>query len=532
MRDFQQPGRSPALAVNGMVATSQPLATAVGLEILRRGGNAVDAAVAASAVLCVVQPSSTGIGGDCFILYSKASKPGVIAYNGSGRAPRAATVDWYAERKIRTIENHSPHSVTIPGAIDAWAQVLADYGTMGLGELLQPAIGYARDGYPVHARMARDWNNNAHLLKRDPGAARIFLRDGKGPAVGTIHRQPELAESLALIGRDGRDAFYKGPIAEKLVAYLKKLGGLHSLEDFTEARGEYVTPIRTNYHGYDLYECPPNGQGIVALEMLNILSGFGAARGGALSTERMHRLIETAWIAYGDRDKYLCDPAYDQVPVDMLLSSDYADRMRARIDPARGMIAAERPKLPAHNDTIYLAVVDRDGNAISFINSLFASFGSALCEPQTGIMLQNRASGFTLEASHPNCIAPRKRPLHTIIPAMLAKGDKAIMPFGNLGGHYQPVGQVYLLENMFEYGCDVQEAIDLARIYPNPVTLNEVQVENGIPSPTIAALKAMGHNVVAAKDPIGGAQAIWIDWESGVLAAGSEPRYDGCALGY
>lgn len=532
MRNFQLPGRSPVHGTNGMVATSQPLATAAGLEMLRQGGNAVDAAIAASAVLAVVQPTSTGVGGDCFAFYAPGSGGKIVAYNGSGRAPAAAIPQWYSERGIRQIDVPSAHAVTIPGAIDAWDQLLGDYGTKGLDEVLQPAISAARDGFPVHSQMASAWAKRIDILRRDPEAARIFLPGGKAPGVGTIHRQPELATTLAAIARDGRDAFYKGWIAEDLVAHLRSHGGLHTLDDFAEAKGEYVTPISTGYKGYTVYECPPNSQGIVALEMLNILSGFKVPGGGPLSTERMHLLIEAAWLAYADRDRYVCDPGSNSVPMDLLLSQAHADQMRAKIRPDRAMHAAGPSGLPPHNDTIYLTVVDRDGNAISFINSLFASFGTGLCGPKSGVLLQNRGCGFVVDAEHPNCIGPRKRPMHTIIPGMLAKNDRPVMPFGVLGGHYQATGHVFLLGNILEYGLDLQEAIDLARVYPTQLARNEVQVECGVPEKTVTSLKALGHNIVPAPDPVGGGQAIWIDWDSGVYTAGSDPRYDGCAMGY
>lgn len=530
MRNLQLPGRSPVHGVNGMVATSQPLATMAGLEMLWRGGNAVDAAVAASAVLAVVQPTSTGLGGDCFAFYAPASGK-IVAYNGSGRAPAAATPEWYVGRGIKQIDRPSPHAVTVPGAVDAWARLLQDHGTKGLDEVLQPAIRAARDGYPVHSRMARDWAKRTEILRRDPVAARNYLPDGKAPGVGAIHRLPYLANTLAAIAREGRDVFYKGWIAEDLVAHLKSVGGLHTLEDFAAAKGEYVTPVTTDYRGYTVHECPPNSQGIVALEMLNILSGFKTPSGGPLSVERLHLLIEAVWLAYADRDRYVCDPAVNAVPVDRLLSAEHASEMRAKIRPDRAMHA--RPsRLPPHKDTIYLTVVDRDRNAISFINSLYESFGSGLCGPKSGVLLQNRGCGFVVDPTHPNCIGPGKRPMHTIIPALLTQNERAVMPFGVLGGHYQATGHAFLLGSILDYGLDLQEAIDLGRVYPTQLEQNQVEVEDGVPAETVAGLKALGHNIVPAPDPVGGAQAIWIDWKSGVLTAGSDPRYDGCAMGY
>ena len=528
MRNPQLPGRSPVHSTNGMVATSQPLATAAGLEMLLRGGNAVDAAIAASAVLAVVQPSSTGIGGDCFAFYAPANEK-IVAYNGSGRTPAAATPEWYVERGIRDIDRFTPHAVTVPGAIDAWTRLLQDFGSKSLDEVLRPAIKLARDGFPVHSCMARNWGKQVDVLKRDPVTARLYLQGGKAPSTGTLHRLPQLANTLEAIARDGRDAFYTGRIAEDMVARLEAAGGLHTLDDFAAAAGEYVTPISTDYRAYTVYECPPNSQGIVALEMLNILSELKPA-GGPLSVERMHLLIEAAWLAYADRDRYVCDPAVTAVPVDLLLSRDHAEKMRAKIRRDRTMHAT-RSLLPAHNNTIYLTAVDRDGNAISFINSLYESFGTGMCAPESGVLLQNRGCGFVVDPGHPNCIGPGKRPMHTIIPGLLAKGERAVMPFGMVGGHYQATGHVFLLGNILDYGLDLQEAIDLGRVYPTQLAQHEVEVEDGVPDTTIAGLKALGHNIVRAAGPFSGAQAIWIDWESGVLTAGSDPRTDGCAMG-
>jgi gamma-glutamyltranspeptidase/glutathione hydrolase len=367
------------------------------------------------------------------------------------------------------------------------------------------------------------------VLRRDPVAARNYLHDGKAPGPGTIHRLPDLAKTLEAVARDGRDGFYRGWVAEDLVTRLRAAGGLHTLDDFASAKGEYVTPISTAYQGYTVYETPPNSQGIVALEMLNILSGYGTPAGGPMSVERMHLLIEAAWLAYADRDRFVCDPAFGTVPVERLLSAEHAAKQRARIHRDRAMHATPS-LLPAHNDTIYLTVVDRDGNAISFINSLYESFGTGLCGPKSGVLLQNRGCGFVVEPGHPNCIGPGKRPMHTIIPGLLAKGDRAVMPFGVRGGHYQATGHVALLANILEYGLDLQEAIDLGRVYPTQLEQFQVEVEDGVPARTAAGLKALGHNIVPAPDPVGGSQAIWIDWESGVFTAGSDPRYDGCAM--
>ena len=529
MRNLDLAGRSPVHSSNGMAATSHPLATLAALDVLKEGGNAIDAAVAACAVQCVVEPQSTGIGGDCFALFAMGGGA-VKAINGSGRAPAGISAEALLDQGIEEIGEQSPHSVTVPGAVDAWDRLVRDHGTRSLGALLQPAITYAREGYPVHSRVSVDWAGCVENLSLDPTAARIFLPGGKPPAVGSIHRQPELAETLARIAEDGRDGFYGGVVAEDMVGYLNGLGGTHSLADFAETRCDYVEPIRTGYRGYEVYECPPNGQGIIALEMLNILSGFDLAALAPLSPERLHLEIEATRLAYRDRGDLLADPQQADVPVAAMLSESRAAALRARIDPTRAMTPPAPNSLPLHRDTVYLCVVDKDRNAVSFINSIYHSFGSALVSPKTGVVLHNRGCGFVVDPAHPNCVAPRKRPLHTIIPGMLVKDGRAVMPFGVMGGDYQATGHARLLTNLIDFGLDLQESIDLPRVFAQPD--GPVDCESGVPAETVAALEALGHATLPAAKPIGGGQAIMIDWQSGVLTGASEPRKDGCALGY
>jgi len=528
MRDFQFPGRSPVYAQNGMAATSQPAATLAALDILRAGGNAMDAAVAACAVLCVVEPMSTGIGGDCFVLYAPGGGGEVIAYNGSGRAPAAAEAGWFRDQGLDAIPTYSAHAVTVPGAIDAWTRLLADHGRIGLDRVLAPAIDYAENGFAVHPRVAIDWAGAAERLRENAAARRIHLPGDRAPTVGAVHRQPELAETLGVIAREGRDGFYTGRVAEDLVAALKAEGGLHTLDDFAAAAGEYVTPIRVNYRGLDVYECPPNGQGMVALIMLNILAGYDLASLDPLGPERLHLEIEAGRLAFRDRDATLADPAHCPVPIDELLSAAHAEAHRATIDRDR---AADLPppEFPTHYDTVYLSVVDRDRNAVSFINSLFHGFGSGIVGPATGVTLQNRGAGFVLAEGHPNCIAPGKRPLHTIIPGMALENGRVAMPFGVMGGHYQPFGHVHLLTNMVDHGMDLQEALDAPRVFRYG---DFCEIERTLPAATRRGLVARGHTLVDAARPLGGGQAIRIDWDNGVLVGGSEPRKDGCALGY
>ena len=532
MRDYHFPGRSPVYATHGMAATSMPAATLTALDVLRAGGNALDAAVAAVAVQCVIEPQSTGIGGDCFCLYAPAGTGKVYALNGSGRAPAAANIDWYESRQMHALENTSAHAVTVPGAVDAWETLLKAHGRKGLDELLQPAIRYAHEGWPVHPKVSWDWGRNVDKLRK--GGSTHFLPDGTAPKPGDIFEQPALAETLRAIARHGAKAFYEGCVAADMVATLRERGGLHTEEDFAAGlhNAEFVEPITLNWKGYDVYQCPPNGQGLLVLMILGMLGGLPSAPDGAAGVIRAQRHIEAARLAYRDRDAFLADPGAVDVPVKKLLSPEYLAAQRALISDTaamRDLPAAGESLLPPHKDTVYLCVVDKDGNACSFINSLFQAFGSGILAHKSGVMLQNRGFGFRLERGHPNCIAPRKRPMHTIIPGMLMKDGRAAMPFGVMGGHYQAMGQSWFLTNFLEYGLDIQQSIDLFRLFPYQ---GKLQVERGVPADMVARLTSMGHTPQPVQRPLGGGQAIWIDHERGVLMAGSEPRKDGLALGY
>jgi len=531
MRDFHLPGRSPAYATHGMAATSMPAATLTALDVLRSGGNALDAAVAAVAVQCVIEPQSTGIGGDCFCLYAPAGTGQPIALNGSGRAPAAASIDFFESRGLTTLEDISAHTVTVPGAVAAWEKLLGAHGTKSLAELLQPAIRFAEDGWPVHPRVASDWVAAVDKLRRT--GAEAFLPGGKAPAPGHLFRQPALAETFRAIAKAGARAFYEGAIAADMVATLRAHGGLHTEADFAEglAGPEFVQPIHAPWREYEIWQCPPNGSGLLVLMLMGILGGFATASDGPLGPLRLHRHIEAARLVFRDRDAFLGDPAQADVPVARLTSQKYLAGLRRLIDDSRALArlpAAGEMLLPAHRDTVYLCVVDRDGNACSFINSLYNSFGSGILAERSGVMLHNRGFAFRLERGHPNCIAPRKRPMHTIIPGMLTKGGQAVMPFGVMGGHFQPMGQSLFLTNMVEYGLDIQEALDLPRLFP---FAGKVEVERGIPAEVAERLARMGHEIVPEEKPHGGGQAIWID-ARGFLVGGSDPRKDGMALGY
>jgi gamma-glutamyltranspeptidase/glutathione hydrolase len=510
-----------------MVAASMPQAALAGVECLRAGGNALDAAVTAAAVLAVVEPQSTGIGGDVFCLYKPVGKP-VVALNGSGRAPAGASMDALEAAGVTRLTETSPHTVTIPGAISAWELLLKTYGRKGLDEVLRPAIGYAENGYVVSPRVASDWAASVAKL-RETGAESLLI-DGAAPKIGTVIRQPALAATLRKIAAGGAAAFYEGAVAAALVADLRARGGSHTEADFAAGAGAamFVEPITGGFASRQVWECPPNGSGVIALMLMGIMDGFAPTAGGPLDPLRVHRHIEAARLVYRDRDAFLADPAQADVPVEHLLSQAYIDGLRALIDDDRAMDPLPPPGV-LHRDTVYLSVVDQDGNACSFINSLFESFGSGIVNAATGVVLQNRGFGFRMERGHPNCIAPNKRPMHTIIPAMATLDGEAEIVFGVMGGHYQPMGQSYVLANMLQFGMDPQMAIDMPRYFPMG---GAVEVERTISAGLRQALAAKGHNIMDIERPHGGGQAIVIDRARGTLIGGSDPRKDGCALGF
>jgi gamma-glutamyltranspeptidase/glutathione hydrolase len=513
-----------------MVATSHAAATLAAIDTLRDGGNAIDAAVTACAVQCVVEAGSTGIGGDCFVQLSRGGSGDVIAYNGSGRAPMAAAPDWYENHDMTKIDRHSPHAVTIPGAVEAWSRLIKDYGRRPLKAALEPAIALAREGYVISPRVAYDIAKQRDLLLRDPAARRTFLIDGEAASVGSVQRQPELAETLEAIGREGPAAFYRGPIAEDMVAYLQSVGGLHTTDDFARAKGEYVKPITTEFRGRTIYECPPNGQGVVALMILNILSRF-KTKPDPLDVDNLHVEIEATRLAYAARDAFVGDPGLTEVPDDYLLSDRLADELAAKIDLSHAIENLPSFAGAEHTDTVYIAVVDEERNAVSFINSLFNTYGSGLISPKSGVLFHNRGQSFVLNAGHPNRIGPGKRPMHTIIPGMAAEKGRVFMSFGVMGGHYQAMGHAHLLAKLFDHRLDLQTAIDLPRLFPLPGT-NVVEMEKSLRDRHGPELEARGFVVQPPGWAIGGAQAIWIDWERGTLLGGSDPRKDGCALGF
>ncbi|HXM84711.1 MAG TPA: gamma-glutamyltransferase [Stellaceae bacterium] len=527
MRDFQQPNRSPAVSGEAMAATSHPLATLAAVEVLRAGGNAVDAALAAAALLCVAEPQMTGTGGDCFVLYSpQAGLP--KALNGSGRAPAKAKVEWFVERGITTIPFNSPHAVTVPGAVDAWLTLHGDYGSKDLAQLFRPAIDLAERGVKLTPRVAWDFNYYQKNFLTDADAAKLFAPGGKILGLGETLRLPALTETLKRIVKEGRAGFYEGAVAADLVAKLNALGGLHTLEDFAAQKSEYVDPVSATYRGHQVFECPPNGQGLVALMMLRTLEGYDLGGGKYSDADIIHLHAEAAKAAYRARDAYFGDPRFTQVPVERFLSDQYALEVRSRIRLDRASEPVTWDEIE-HKHTVYLCVVDRERNVVSFINSLFDEFGSGILGPKSGVLLHSRGKTFRTTPGHPNAIAPGKRPMHTIIPGLVMKGGKAAMPFGVMGGHYQANGHAHYLSQIFDRGLDPQAAAEAPRSFAFDGVL---QLERGIAEDIAQDLAQRGHKIVRPDKPLGGAQAIWIDHDKGTLTGGSDPRKDGMALGY
>ncbi|MWD29208.1 gamma-glutamyltransferase [Aquicoccus sp. SCR17] len=525
MRDFQSPGRSPVLAANGLCATSHPLAAKVAVDILQTGGNAVDAAIAGAVLLGICEPQMTSIGGDCFALISSAGEDRVIALNGSGRAPAAAEAEALRSGGASTIPTDSAHSVTLPGAIDGFCRLSADWGRLGLADSLAPAIRYAEEGVPVAPRVALDWDASAHIPQ---GAARRhYLQDGRAPRTGELFRAPGQAEVLRRIARDGRDAFYTGEVAEDMVAALRQAGGVHAMEDFAATDSEYGDPVSGSYKGHELMEHPPNGQGATAILILNILAQFDLTAMDPWGAERAHLEAEAAKLAYDARDRFLAD-ADHVTRLEHMLSLDTARALAALIRPDRAMAAPAELSESVHKDTVYITVVDRDRMAVSLIYSCFHAFGSGIASDRFGVLLHNRGAGFNLIPGHANEYGPGKRPMHTIIPAMLRREGRVVMPFGVMGGQYQPAGHARVLTNMLDFGMDPQAALDGPRSF---VENGRMVLETGYSAAAAEALAARGHDVTRADSPLGGAQAIRIH-ESGVLEGASDPRKDGCAIGY
>ena len=522
--------RSVVMGFGAAVATSQPLAAQAGLRMLLQGGNAADAAIAVAATLNVVEPMSTGMGGDAFALIYWAKDRRVYALNASGRAAGGATLEEYQSRGLSEVPERGILPVTVPGAPAGWADLLERFGRFGLDTVLQPAIDYAEAGFPVSERIGRSWQAGEDLLRRNEAATRAYLPGGRAPRAGERFQFPDLARSMRRLAEGGAQGFYRGETAEAIVATSDAHQGLLTLEDLAAHTSTWVDPIRVNYRGYEVYECPPNGQGIAALIALNMLNGYDLA-GAGFGPDAIHYKMEAIKLGMTDAGRYVADPEHAFVPIQGLLSDEYAAQRRALVR-ADGVISAPKAGLPpTSRDTVYLCAADSEGNAVSFINSLFAGFGSGLVAAGTGIMLQNRGALFSLDPSHPNCIAPNKRPYHTIIPCMVTRDDNLSICFGVMGGLMQPQGHVQVLTNMVDHGMDPQTALNAPRF--NFQGDDRFIAETFYPAEVLDNLSARGHRIeVTDAGNYGGGQVIVVDPESGALMAGSEPRKDGGAVAF
>ena len=525
MRDFHLPGRSRVLAGNGLCAASHPLAAKVAVQMLEAGGNAVDAAIAAATLLGICEPMMTGLGGDCFVLLKPPGDERVLALNGSGRAPAHADPAALRARGLQRMPEQGVDAVTVPGAVAAFCRLSADWGRLGLAASLAPAIRYAEQGVPVAPRTARDWAENAGWLQGD--ARRHFLAQDRALTVGQNFRAPGQAEVLRRIARDGRAGFYQGEVADDMVASLQALGGRHTAADFAATTCTWGDPLSGSYRGIELCEHPPNGQGATAILMLNILSHVDLAALDPFGAPRAHFEAEAAKLAYDARSRFIADPDHT-IRLGHMLAPETAAALAALIDPKRALPDPARATEALHRETVCLTVVDRDRMAVSLIYSIFDGFGSGLASTKFGINFQNRGAGFSLKKGHPNEAAGGKRSMHTIIPGMLKEAGRVTMPFGVMGGAYQPCGHARFVTNMVDFGMDPQAAIDGARSFSGP---NGMQVERGYPPEVRAKLAEMGHKVDIPVIPLGGAQAIRID-EGGTLVGASDPRKDGCAIGF
>ncbi|MBI3836480.1 MAG: gamma-glutamyltransferase [Planctomycetia bacterium] len=535
--------RSVVVAQHGIVATSQPLAAQVGLDVLKRGGNAADAAIATNAMLGVVEPMDCGIGGDLFAIYWDAKTEKLYGLNASGRSPYKLSREEFRKKGLTKIPSEGLLPWSVPGCVAGWEDLRERFGTRPLAELLQPSIEYADGGAPVSEVIAQDWKGSEQTLGDWPDSAKTFLPGGHAPATGELFRNPNLAASYRLLANEGRAAFYKGEIARQIVAFSESHGGYFSMRDFAEHKSEWVEPVSTNYRGYDVWELPPNGQGIAGLEMLNLLEPYDLRSMGRGSAEYLHRFLEAKKLAFADRARFYADPAFHKLPVAELISKPYADNRRKLInlDRAATNVPAGNPRLE-RGDTIYLTVVDKDRNCCSLIQSIFWAFGSQVVPGNVGFAMQNRGELFALDETHLNRLEPHKRPFHTIIPAFVTKDNKPWLCFGVMGGDMQAQGHVQVLVDLIDFDMNVQEAGDEPRVRhdgsatptgePAESGGGSVAVESGIRAEVVEALKRKGHKISSETDGFGGYQAILIDWKNGVLHGATEPRKDGCAAGY
>jgi gamma-glutamyltranspeptidase/glutathione hydrolase len=534
--------RSEVFAEHGMAATSHPLATDIALEILKQGGSAIDAAIAANAALGLMEPTGCGIGGDLFAIVWDPDAESLSGLNASGRSPRALTLEYFKEQGLEQIPPRGPLPVSVPGTVDGWYALHEQFGRLSMARNLAPAIRYAREGFPLTEVIAQYWALNAEALEDYPGFAEVFMPGGRTPRKGEIFRNPRLADTYEKIAKGGRDAFYKGEIARRIAAYMKEQGGFLAYGDLAAHKSEWVDPVSADYRGYTVWELPPNGQGIAALQILNILEGYDIAAMGLDSAEYVHTFVEAKKLAFEDRASYYADPAFVDVPVEYLVSQRYADARRKLIDPEKASL-----ELPAGDDslragdTIYLTVADESGMMVSLIQSNYRGMGSGMTPGGLGFILQDRGELFSLDPAHPNVYAPGKRPFHTIIPAFVTRDRKPWLSFGVMGGGMQPQGHAQILVNLVDFGMNLQEAGDAPRIRhdgssePTGEVMSDggtVYLESGFGDATRAGLEKRGHRLAPGDGGFGGYQAIRRDHEHGVYVGASESRKDGHAAGY
>lgn len=534
--------RSEVIAPNGMAATSQPLATQIALDILKAGGTAVDAAIAANAALGLMEPTGCGIGGDLFAIVWDAEKEELTGLNASGRAPALMTIEHFEANGIDTIPRFGPLPISVPGTVDGWFELHERYGRLPMEQLLEPSIEYARNGFPVSEVIAYYFVRNAERMSEYPGFRETYMPNGRTPAKGELFRNPRLAATYEMIAEGGRDAFYKGEIARRIDAYMTEHGGLLRYEDLAAHTSEWVTPVSSNYRGWDVYELPPNGQGIAALQILNVLEGYDIAGMGFGSAEYIHTFVEAKKLAFEDRARFYADMDFVDVPVERLISKEYAAERRKLIDPERASTrVAAGDSLLEDGDTIYLTVADSAGNMVSLIQSNYVGMGSGMTPGDLGFVLQDRANSFSLTRGHANALEPGKRPFHTIIPAFVMKDGKPLMSFGLMGGSMQPQGHAQIVVNMVDFGMNLQEAGDAARInhtgssQPDGSRMDDgglVRLEDGYGDAVRRALEAKGHRLGDSNGSFGGYQAIYYDAGEGVYYGASEVRKDGQAAGY
>ena len=535
--------RSEVLATHGMVATSQPLATQIGLDVLKRGGSAVDAAIAANAALGLMEPTGNGIGGDLFAIVWDAKTKKLHGYNGSGRSPKGLTLQWFKDQGLTRIPPYGPLPVSTPGAVDGWFALHGRFGTLPMKELLAPTITYAREGFPVTELIAYYWDRSVPRLRGESGFLEQFTVDGRAPRKGELWKNANLARTLAAIAKGGRDAFYKGDIARTIGASVQAAGGFLAYEDLAAHRGEWIEPVSTTYRGVEVWELPPNGQGIAALQMLNILEGYDLKSYGFGSAEHIHLFVEAKKLAFEDRAKYYADPDFARAPVARLISKDYAAERRKLISMDKAATSVAPGEFTTQGDTIYLTTADRHGSMVSLIQSNYRGMGSGVAPKGLGFILQDRGEMFVLKDGHANTYAPGKRPFHTIIPAFVTKDGKPWLSFGVMGGDTQPQGHALIVSNLVDFGMNLQEAGDAPRIQHDGSTSPEgqatpmndggtIELETGFDYATVRALMRKGHRVRFADGSFGGYQAIGFDAATGVYTGASEGRKDGQAAGY